>query len=36
MGDREEERIFEVEEMTPLDFSVRRSRIRPFCFIRSA
>lgn len=32
MGDVEE-RIFEVEEITPLDFSTRRSRVRPFCFI---
>lgn len=36
MGDGEEERIFEVEEMTPPGFSARRSRVRPFCFIRSA
>lgn len=36
VGDGKEERIFEVEEMTPQDFSARRSRVRPFCFIRSA
>lgn len=36
VGDGEEERIFEVEEMTPLDLSVRRSRARAFCLIRSA
>lgn len=36
VGDGEEERIFEVEEMTPLDLSASRSRTRPFCFNRSA
>lgn len=36
MGDGEAESIFEVQEMTPLGFSASRSRIRPFCFSRSA